>query len=642
MTKLKGIFPLLCALGLALVLPARAGIVYSNGPLFPVPSDTSAKTLNFVGADFGFAAEPNPWNTHDPRSNAYLEGPINFIYYIAALSTNEVLCQDTQAVVVPEGTSIGYYVGNFTNDGEFSEFIPLGSWSNSASATFAIFTNNGYININGTNSTLGWSGPLSTNGEGYLAVGFYARDGLHYGWIHVALPSKVPGLMGQAIVPFVLDWAYETVPGNSILAGQTSEDVFYEANLTGANEIPANNSTNSGSGQFTLTDYADGWELAYNVNLNFSTPDQALSFKPEQAGIFGPTSPFQNSKHLVAELGVCTLVTNSYFYPFGPIYSDNTASIAIPYLPAYSLSCSGQVPLSTWQAEQFRAGQLYVNIPSTNYPQGELRGQISLRAIHQFTAILGGPKEFLANPRHHRAEAAFVLGNGTLSWQVAVDTNFAWTSMGIFRFPSAWMSPFNFVANLNPSNEFVSFQDSVPTGSAINGDQPGIVIVGTAIPVPVNLGFSGQTNYFGGLTLTDQQICQLQNGQFYLVISSRMFPAGEISGRIEPSRNPALIEFPNQPYAPPFPPPTSLSNVTITNSLPIIEPIAGTDLGSGPITNPVTLITNQPVTIQPVQIMDSAGGVIMMEPSRITTLRLPLTDPPVPPAGLNPDQSTQP
>ncbi len=51
--------------------------------------------------------------------------------------------------------------------------------------------------------------------EGYVGVQFYAADGLHYGWIRVRGGNYNDGR--------ILDYAYNTVPGQSISAGAVPE-----------------------------------------------------------------------------------------------------------------------------------------------------------------------------------------------------------------------------------------------------------------------------------------------------------------------------------------------------------------------------------------------------------------------------------
>lgn len=50
----------------------------------------------------------------------------------------------------------------------------------------------------------------------YMGVQFAAQDGMHYGWVRIDAPSFEGG-------GIILDWAYETRPGEAILAGAVPE-----------------------------------------------------------------------------------------------------------------------------------------------------------------------------------------------------------------------------------------------------------------------------------------------------------------------------------------------------------------------------------------------------------------------------------
>ena len=113
---------------------------------------------------------------------------------------------------MPGGTLIGRVP--FTNAG----------WSNNSDgAILTIFgdtpgSNAGVVTLFGSNSSAdmtAWGGPLSSGQEGYLGVRFYARDGLHYGWIHASLA----GDNSSAVYPTITDWAYETRPNTPIVSG---------------------------------------------------------------------------------------------------------------------------------------------------------------------------------------------------------------------------------------------------------------------------------------------------------------------------------------------------------------------------------------------------------------------------------------
>jgi len=118
------------------------------------------------------------------------------------------------------------------------------------------------------------------------------------------------------------------------LAGAASAQ-NYSATLDGLQEVPANASSGSGSGLFSL----DGANvLHYNIVFSGTATETA-------AHIHGP-----------ANVGV-------------------NAGVIFP-LPSGSPKIGTVGPLTAVQVGYLNAGLLYVNIHSTAFPGGEIRGQI--------------------------------------------------------------------------------------------------------------------------------------------------------------------------------------------------------------------------------------------------------------------------
>jgi hypothetical protein len=130
-------------------------------------------------------------------------------------------------------------------------------------------------------------------------------------------------------------------------AGDTTEmPVEFSVYLSGANEVPPNNSPQTGSGWFLL----EGNVLNYAVG--------GIRFAPVGAGIYGPAALGENGE----------LIFDWSGYQIEVPYSGDPRSGGVIYLGGYVLSPE--------QVEQVRAGLWYVNIRSSNFPQGEVRGQI--------------------------------------------------------------------------------------------------------------------------------------------------------------------------------------------------------------------------------------------------------------------------
>jgi aldose sugar dehydrogenase len=110
----------------------------------------------------------------------------------------------------------------------------------------------------------------------------------------------------------------------------------FQATLTGGQEVPANNSTATGTARILL-DSNDGTQA--RLSLNFAgLPSAQIS-----AHIHGPAPPGMN------------------------------ASVAVG-LPLGQLN-DLQITLTAAQVEQLKAGLLYINVHSTDFPNGEIRGQ---------------------------------------------------------------------------------------------------------------------------------------------------------------------------------------------------------------------------------------------------------------------------
>ncbi|MBX3587315.1 MAG: CHRD domain-containing protein [Ramlibacter sp.] len=116
---------------------------------------------------------------------------------------------------------------------------------------------------------------------------------------------------------------------------------IYEARLSGAQEVPANNST--GSGQAELK-----WNRSSNV-LDWKVTYTGLSGEVTGAHIHGPAGPGQN------------------------------AGVVIPFMTGLSGTITGQTNLTTAQAADLASGRWYVNVHTSAFPGGEIRGQLSER-----------------------------------------------------------------------------------------------------------------------------------------------------------------------------------------------------------------------------------------------------------------------
>jgi len=123
----------------------------------------------------------------------------------------------------------------------------------------------------------------------------------------------------------------------------------------GGNEVPPNDSSFSGVGYFML----EGNVLSFVADLPLK---QFTYFFPSGAGIYGPAGRRTNG---------------SLIFDLPPYQIEVEAPpVRPPFNNWYSVEYVGSGTLEPEQVAYLTNGLLYVNIKSTNFPYGELRGQI--------------------------------------------------------------------------------------------------------------------------------------------------------------------------------------------------------------------------------------------------------------------------
>ncbi len=140
----------------------------------------------------------------------------------------------------------------------------------------------------------------------------------------------------------------ETGPNGNLFVVSNSNGAVYEisgkqpalftANLTAAQETPPNNSTATGTATILLSPD----ETTARVSLNFS----GLTSAETDAHIHGPAAP-----------GVVGVI-------LFPLPTGNVSDFLISLTPT--------------DVANLKSGQLYVNVHSTNFPNGEIRGQFGV------------------------------------------------------------------------------------------------------------------------------------------------------------------------------------------------------------------------------------------------------------------------
>ncbi|WP_180336412.1 CHRD domain-containing protein [Pontibacter ramchanderi] len=123
---------------------------------------------------------------------------------------------------------------------------------------------------------------------------------------------------------------------------------FNEVTLTGADEVPA--VSTQATGTFKGTYNRDTKVMRYTVTFQGITPT-GMHFHKGAVGVDGPI-----------------------VLPINPGASNDPYSSTNPFVSPMSRSTS---PLTDAQEAELLAGEWYINIHSSQYPDGELRGQIT-------------------------------------------------------------------------------------------------------------------------------------------------------------------------------------------------------------------------------------------------------------------------
>ena len=129
----------------------------------------------------------------------------------------------------------------------------------------------------------------------------------------------------------------------------------------GSCEVPPNDSAYVGIASFDFNPFG-GTSVVCSVN--FDPP-----FSPSTAAIHGPAQP-GGTAPLLFNLGSFSVVTN-----IRAVVS--CCPPATNYYTNITVVCTNTVILTQEQMSQFLGGLFYVNVASTNFPDGEVRGQIT-------------------------------------------------------------------------------------------------------------------------------------------------------------------------------------------------------------------------------------------------------------------------
>ena len=244
---------------------------------------------------------------------------------------------------------------------------------------------------------------------------------------------------------------------------------YFTGTFNSAQEVPTNSSTAAGFGRVVLSD--DETQITYSITFSGLSSNQTASH------IHNAAPPGSNASVLL-NIG-STGATSGTF--------TNLTSAVTPA-----------------QVANLKAGLLYFNVHSANFPGGEIRGQIT--ADSPFVAVLNNNQEVPVN-----ASTATGRGNVSLNatgTQIIMSLTFSGLS----------------------SNQVASHIH--------NAARPGV-----NASVLFNIGSTGMTS--GTFTdlffnVTPAQAASLKSGQLYFNVHSANLPGGEIRGQILRRRSTTL------------------------------------------------------------------------------------------------------
>ncbi|MFG0318719.1 MAG: CHRD domain-containing protein, partial [Planctomycetota bacterium JB042] len=236
--------------------------------------------------------------------------------------------------------------------------------------------------------------------------------------------------------------------------------------VSGSQEVPPNGATGTGLGKVSI-DTVTGlltWRVAH----------EGLTSAPVAAHFHGP-APAGANAGIQVNIGVAS----------NPIVGSTTLGAA--------------------QVADLLAGLWYVNLHTSAFPGGEIRGQVvnfSGPILHSTFAIDGSQEV----PPNGSAGS----GTGRISFETATNT---------LRWSVAY-------AGLSATASAAHFHGPAPAGANAG--------------VQVNIGIASNP-IVGAAVLTDAQAADLLAGLWYVNIHTSAFPGGEIRGQVAPIDGPVVL-----------------------------------------------------------------------------------------------------
>ena len=252
----------------------------------------------------------------------------------------------------------------------------------------------------------------------------------------------------------------------SLATGFVSAQTTYRASLTGGAEAPPNASTGTGISIVAL----NAAQNQITVDLTWN----GLSANATAAHIHGPAGVGTNAAVIFALTGVTS-------------------------------TPSGTVPQQTFsitptQLGHLRSGLLYINVHTTTYPGGEVRGQLVPVTVYR-ASLTGGAE---APPNASTGTGISIVALNTAQTKITVDLT--WSGL-----------------NANATAAHIHGPAGVGTNAAVIFSLTGVT--GTPSGTVQQQTFS----------ITPTQLGHLQSGLLYINVHTTSYPGGEVRGQLFPS-----------------------------------------------------------------------------------------------------------
>jgi Cu/Zn superoxide dismutase len=257
--------------------------------------------------------------------------------------------------------------------------------------------------------------------------------------------------------------------GGGEIRGQilTAPPQKFTATLTGAQEVPPVASSGTGAGSVLLNAAED----QILVDMSFA----GLTSNAGAAHIHGPAA------------------------------AGSTAGVLFDFSAVTPAATSGSIPRQTFaitaaQVAQLRAGELYFNIHTGNFGDGEIRGQIGPAPVQKFTAVLDGEQQ-VPSVSSAGTGAGTVLLNAAEN-QITVNLTFS-----------------GLTSNAGAAHIH---------GPAVVGGNAGVLFDFSSVTPAATSGTIPEQTF----AISSAQVTQLREGRFYFNIHTANFSGGEIRGQI--------------------------------------------------------------------------------------------------------------